>query len=339
MISTTLLSLLITCSATVADSTSDSRMRREADTFLAQLPAGLQEKQNTAIRAAMAGNPRPLTQVRTARNRTFPLPDDVTARDVAPGLRLYTRTTSEKNSDKPLLVYLHGGGWTFGSINSCARFCAELCRTADIGVLAVDYRLAPEHPYPAALNDCTAALKRAFVMAEEWGCSPARICIGGDSSGGNLAIAAALRHSVAVLQDGVRPLYRLLLFYPVVKAWADKSDTWQKYGTGYGLDSSLMETFNQAYAGNAPRRPEISVALAPDSLLRQLPPTWMLSAGRDILAAQGEAFATHLKDLGVDAGQTVFPEAVHLFITVGGQETAFQEAVKRAGHFILNKRP
>ena len=106
-------------------------------------------------------------------------------------MRLY----SPINCDRPLplLIYLHGGGWTFGSINSCARFCNAIASSGKIKVLAVDYRLAPEHPYPAGLDDCCDAVEFAIDNATTLGIDADKISVGGDSSGGNLSIATAIR--------------------------------------------------------------------------------------------------------------------------------------------------
>lgn len=308
----------------------DERMRLEADTFLARLPAGLQSQQRDAVRAAIAGNSAPLNRVRASRNSAPPAEAGVSVTELSPTLRLYRNTARGAAAPAPLLVYFHGGGWTFGSLNSCARFCAALCRTSGVTVLAADYPLAPEYPYPAAPDACEAAVRLALDKAAEWGCDTSRVAVGGDSSGGNLALAAALR----LLRNGDERLSRLLLFYPVVDARPDASASWRDYAVGYGLDADLMEAFNAAYAADAPERPDISVALADAALLRRLPATLLVAAGRDILADQGARFAEQLDALGVDIRRVVFPSAVHLFITVPGQSAAFDAAVKLCGEFL-----
>ncbi len=106
------------------------------------------------------GDTVPLTRIRASRNIPTPLPTDVNAIYITPALRLYT-PVKKNQSPLPLLIYLHGGGWTFGSINSCARFCQTLAATGNVIVLAVDYRLAPEHPFPDGLEDCIRAVKLA----------------------------------------------------------------------------------------------------------------------------------------------------------------------------------
>ena len=128
----------------------------------------------------------------------------------------------------------------------------------------------------------------------------------------------------------------LLLFYPVVKAWNDHTPSWQKYNKGFGLDGDLMEAFNQSYEPSPDRihNPEISPMSATDKTLKKLPRTLLIAAGRDILACQGKEFIDRITSLGVNATRLEFPSAVHLFITVPGQETAFYEAVKHTVEFL-----
>lgn len=304
-------------------------MQQEAEQFVRHMPAGLQDRQTQAIRDALDGRLEPLQAVRQARNTDHPLPDGVRARYVAPHLRLYTPDSASTGNPLPLLVYLHGGGWTFGSIQSCARFCATLAQEASCLVLAVDYRLAPEHPYPAPLDDCCQAAALAHAHAREWGADPTRISIGGDSSGGNLALATALRRQ----REGQPPFRSLVLFYPVVKAWNDASDSWQRYQTGAALDGSIMDAFNEAYC-QGKQNAEISPAMASDDDLAQLPPTLLIAAERDILYDQGQAFARRLAGLGVQTTHLTFPATVHLFITVAGQDCAFRQAVRQTTLFL-----
>lgn len=310
----------------VADEPKDSVMWKEADAFMAQMSPTLQPTQRDAIFTAINGNTKKLENVRNARNSKPTYPANVKVTEPAGNLRLYTPTTSTNNT---LLIYLHGGGWTIGSLNSCARFCSEVCSRSGISVLAVDYRLSPEYPYPTPLDDCEEAIRFAIKNAARWGCSPNRIMVGGDSSGGNLAISSTLR-----MNEG--NIAGLLLFYPVVKAWNDHTPSWQKYDKGFGLDGDLMEAFNQSYEPSPDRihNPEISPMSATDKTLKKLPRTLLIAAGRDILACQGKEFIDRITSLGVNATRLEFPSAVHLFITVPGQETAFNEAVKYTVEFL-----
>lgn len=150
---------LSSCQGTRHLSRADNRlMRQEADSFLAGMPADLQPRQADAVRKAIEGDTEALRAVRASRNGEPEMSGNVTARMLTDRLRIYEAAGS---SDTPLpaLVYLHGGGWTFGSLNSCARFCDAVAASGDVKVIAVDYRLAPENPYPAGLDDCVEALR------------------------------------------------------------------------------------------------------------------------------------------------------------------------------------
>lgn len=298
---------------------------REAKDFLRGKPADAQFKQAQAIRRALEGNLESLAAVRHARRPAVKLPDGVTAVDFQEKYRLY-RAKSAKGKVLPLLVYLHGGGWTFGSIQSCAAFCGVLAANGRVAVLAVEYRLAPEHPYPAALDDVSAALRFARGNAAELGIDPKRISAGGDSSGGNLALAAGLKHPGEIRS--------LVLFYPVTKAWNDSSESWRKYPHAL-FGSEVMEAFNDAYCGkHDPRDPFISPACATDAALRSLPPMLLVAADRDILRDQGKEFADRVVKAGGNCRYVRFPGSVHLFITVPGQPSAFRDSVELAADFL-----
>ena len=320
--------LLSSCTATQTAKTSqeDLLMRQQADTFLRRMPADLQRRQTAAIWRAMAGDSRGLDSVRLSRNTEWPLPEGVSARMLTPTLRLY-EPAEAAGRELPTLIYLHGGGWTFGSVNSCSRFCGAMAASGTARVVAVDYRLAPENPFPAGLEDCKAAVRYVIDHAEELKTDTAAVAIGGDSSGGNLAVATALstecRGKVAML----------VLFYPVTLAIADGSASWREFGRGYGLDSDIMEAFDSAYVGKADAKDtRISVGLLPaDTLRALLPQTLLLAAGRDILRDQGKDFATRA---GRKARREELSEAVHLFITVPGQDEAFNKAVRLAADFL-----
>lgn len=314
-------------------------MAKEAEEFISGLPSGLQDKQEQAVRAAIDGDYSALNEVRNARNIPSELPEGISSEDIDGKYRLYI---PERVTNEPLLIYLHGGGWCFGSINSCSRFCSSLAKEAGIAVLAVEYPLAPEHPYPAALNSCIEALTYVVDNAARLGIDPNAISVGGDSAGGNLALATALRMIYTEEQlkdtpyaDMLPKIKSLVLFYPVVRVWNDGSESWSKYESGYGLDGKIMETFNEAYIdGNDPQVPLISPYNAAPAHLSKLPPTLIVNADYDILKDQGEAMYERLKEAGVEVKREVLPGTTHLFITVTGQPTAFDKSVALTKEFL-----
>lgn len=317
----------------------------EADDFIDDIAEGLQDRQGDAVFHALHGQGMELMKLRESRNISSPIPEGVDVRDFtgdgsARGLkmRLY-RPEKAKTGNMPLLVYFHGGGWTIGSLNSCASFCSALASTGNMIVLAVEYSLAPENPFPTGLMDCVAASEYASSHAAEWGSSPDLVSLGGDSSGGNLALASAI-----YMQDGSKTKIKsLVLYYPVVKAYVDKTENWRNYSKGYGLDGRLMEAFNESYlfSGN-PRgnvatdshNELVSPADADDQRLAKLPPMLIIGGTRDILYDQGKDFASRLCRLGNSVEYIEFPGAVHLFITVEGQPTAFAKAVALTDNFL-----
>ncbi len=319
IISTLVMSMFVQGLHAVAD---DSIYLQEANAFLEAMPADLQQRQTRAVVLATKGSHHLLDSVRTSRNTSPVLPREVRRTDIAENLTLF-RSSLYDNVSIPLLIYFHGGGWTIGSINSCSRFCAAIAEKG-IAVLAVDYRLAPENPYPAALEDCINAVRTACRNIDEWKCQD--ISLGGDSSGGNLAIATALSFP----KDTFRSL---VTFYPVTKAYPDDSSSWNAFGLGFGLDSDLMVSFNNAYTYDI-HNPLVSPAEATDKDLETLPPLLMISADRDILKDQGTEFACRLSSLGKRVEHLIIPGSVHLFITVPGQPAAFNLSVERASAFI-----
>ncbi len=300
------------------------QMLQEEQAFLRHMKPGLQHTQMLAVKAGIIGNLAPLESIRQSRNVAPSLSEGIVATDISPNLRLFKPSKRSKKS-MPVLLYLHGGGWCFGSINSCTLFCANVAKEAQCCVVALNYRLSPEHPYPTPLTDCQEALAYVREHAHEWGGDSTRISIGGDSAGGNLALATAMT------SEG---LHAVIPIYPVTKLFADASASWATYASGYGDDAELLEAFCEAYARGKVQDPLVSVGLAPDSMLQKLPPVLLISAGHDVLADQGAAFAERLKSIGVRTDYHLFPTATHLFITVPGQPTAFRRAVQIVAKFL-----
>ena len=319
------------------------KMLNEADDFIDEIPEGQPDRQADAILHALQGSGAELDAVRQSRNLTPQYSANVEVKDITPtegsargiAMRLY-RPKSANGKQLPLLLYFHGGGWCFGSLNSCAAYCNALASEGNVAVLAVDYSLAPENPFPGGLSDCIAATEYAFGNSAELGTSPALISLGGDSAGGNLALATSMYFSTNKPKDKIRSL---VLYYPVVDIKNENAGSWKEFSRGYGLDRRLMDSFILGYddkgkaadeIGNISKEVLKSPIKGDEELLKKLPPILMVSAGRDILVDQGRAFAEKVG--GVE--RVEFPGAVHLFITVPGQETAFRNAVEITGSFL-----
>lgn len=323
-------------------------MLNEADDFIDDMPEGLQDRQCDAVLHALSGQGADLQKIRLSRNVPAPVSDAVECSDITPdgtarGISMRLYRPKDAAAPLPLLVYLHGGGWTIGSIASCSRFCDAVAATGKAEVLAVDYSLAPESPFPDGLSDCVEAVRFAASHAGQLGTADNLIFIGGDSSGANLALATALRLGMEADSPAIKGI---VAFYPVLKGGPDGSESWRKFSKGYGLDARLMNAFFEAYingtdgcnssngADSVAQDPLMSPADAPDSMLEKLPPLLIVNAGRDILNDQGKDFHARLAKLGNDARRVEFPGAVHLFITVDGQPTAFGKAVALTADFL-----
>ena len=195
---------------------------------------------------------------------------------------------------RPLLVYFHGGGWVIGDLDTHDSVCRFLAAAAGVPVLSVDYRLAPEHPFPAAAEDAAAGFRWAAEHAAELGADPARIAVGGDSAGGNLAAVTSL-----LARDGGGPQPAMqLLFYPATDAVGEQRSR-QLFAEGFLLTRADMEWFEAHYlpSGVAHDDPRVSVLGVGD--LAGLPPAYVITAGFDPLRDEGEAYAERMRAAGV----------------------------------------
>lgn len=211
----------------------------------------------------------------------------------------------------PVLLWLHGGGFVVGDLDQADADCRELATRARAVVVSLDYRLAPEHPFPAALEDAYAALLWLETHASEIGGDPSRIAVGGDSAGGNLAAATSL-----LSRDRHGPGIRLqLLVYPVTDLTRfDRTSTLEN-ATGYFLTRDAMMWFAAQYApGERAANPYASPLLAPD--LRGLPPALVITAEHDPLRDEGEALAARLREADVPTTLSRYPGTIHGFFTM-----------------------
>ncbi|MEY3575369.1 MAG: hypothetical protein RLZZ88_512 [Actinomycetota bacterium] len=218
--------------------------------------------------------------------------------------RLYRSTD---DSAAPLLIYYHGGGWVIGDLESHDDICRKLARDAKCSVIAVDYRLAPEHPAPASHEDCIAATKWIFANATSLAVDPARIAIGGDSAGGNLS-------AVVSMHAGVKPVFQLLVYPATDMRMGQVSH--RENAQGYLLTEDSMKWFIGHYLqGDDTKRndPLYSPLLSDDATLKKSPPTLVITAEYDPLRDEGEEYAARLNSVGVPASVVRFRGQIHAF--------------------------
>lgn len=230
------------------------------------------------------------------------------------------------NSPEPMLVWFHGGGFVLGDLDTADQPARMLCRHGDLNVLSVDYRLAPENPFPAAVADAVAVLGWAHAHARELGADPTRIAVGGDSAGGNLAAVAAQQRRG---EDG--PAAQLLA-YPATDMVTRYPST-DQFSDGYFLTEADTDWFIDHYAGDADRSdPRLSPLLADD--LTGLAPAMVVTAAFDVLRDNGEAYAQAMRAAGVPVVLRRVPRLIHgFFNTVGINRAAYEATVGVATGF------
>ena len=257
------------------------------------------EARGLALPPELAGPERPLHSV---VDRTVPGP----AGQIP--VRVYTPTPGRR---LPGLIYFRGGGFVLGTLNSSDRVCRDLAHLAGRVVVSVDYRLAPEHPFPAPVDDAYAATKYVLEHASEFGMDESQIAVGGESAGGNLAAVTALK----LRQRGASPLTFQLLVYPLVD-FNDESPSMRDFADGHFITADLLEYFARHYLGTQDRGQQDASPLNAD--LRGVPPAFVLTAECDPLRDQGEAYARKLAEAGVPVTHKRYDGAIHPFFSLAG---------------------
>jgi acetyl esterase len=249
----------------------------------------------------LAGEPAPVARV---EDRTIPGPAG------AIPVRIYT---PEGAGPFPVLVFYHGGGWVIGNLDGADRPCRSLCAGSGCVVVSVDYRLAPEHRFPAAADDAYAAAQWVSAHAAEIGADPVRLAVGGDSAGGNLTAVVAL-----MARDNGGPAIAFqLLIYPVTGCDLD-TGSYRDNAEGYLLTRAAMEWFWGHYvpAEAARRHPYAAPLCAED--LSGLPPAFVVTAEYDPLRDEGEAYAERLRQAGVPVTLKRYAGMIHGFFQLAG---------------------
>ena len=257
---------------------------------------------------------------RDRRALTQPAPPEVArVRElVAPGphgaipLRLYRPLGSQPDAVLPVLVYYHGGGWVIGDLDTHDTLCRELANGAGCAVVSVDYRLGPEQPFPAAPDDCLAATRWVHANAAGLQLDAARLAVGGDSAGGNLAAVVAL----AARESGDLPVAFQLLIYPATDQ-RRTSPSHTENGQGYLLTRDTMDYFTGHYIADPAQLGDWRASPGSHPDHSGLPPALVLTAGYDPLRDEGQAYAERLTAAGNRATYVCFSRQIHGFITMG----------------------
>jgi len=256
-----------------------------------------------ASRQVLQPDPEPVAEVAAlqAAGPAGPIP-----------LRLYRGQGCAKASPQPALIYFHGGGWVIGDLESHDQVCRALANATSCILLAVDYRLAPEHKFPAAAEDAIAATQWIAANAGRLGIDASRLAVGGDSAGGNLAAVAAI---AARDQGGPRTVFQFLV-YPA----ADMSTEWpsaERHAEQLPLTRAAMNWFIAHYVRSAADKADWRASPLRAKSLKGLPPALIVTAGFDPLCDEGQAYAKALDAAGVPVEHELFAGQIHGFLSMG----------------------
>jgi len=258
------------------------------------------------LAARLVTNPEP-PELADVRDLGIPAPHGVIP------ARLY-RSHSIRLVDglAPALVFFHGGGWVIGNLESHDVVCRTLADAGELIVISIDYRLAPEHKFPAAIDDAVTATQWVADNARSLGIDPARLSVGGDSAGGNLAAVVAIS-----ARDGKGPtLARQLLIYPATD-FAMTHPSHREPETSVLLTHSVIRWFRDHYLNRAADIHDWRASPAKAETLIGLPPAYVLTAGADPLRDEGDDYARRLQEAGVPVTHRSFPGQFHGFFTMG----------------------
>jgi acetyl esterase len=238
-----------------------------------------------------------------------------------------------KRTPRPALVYFHGGGWVVGSAASHDGLARFLARETDAIVVSVDYRLAPEHRFPAAVDDAVAATRWVIANAASLGADPQAVGVGGDSAGGNLA--AVVAHETQ--RDPIRPIVQFLV-YPATDL-TRSLPSHRLFARGYMLTRESMDFYLENYVEEASRTsPRASPLFAPEASFRGLPPAIVVTAGFDPLRDEGRAYAETMRRAGVRLDYRCAEGSIHGFFSFGGvfprARHVIEESARALGHAL-----
>jgi acetyl esterase len=264
------------------------------------------EARDFYLQARLVTNPAP-PELRSVEPLAIPSPHGS-----IPARRYTPKTLRQKNGLAPCLVFFHGGGWVIGDLDTHDVVCRKLADEAQLIVISVDYRRAPEHKFPAAVDDAIAAVTWIATQARELRIDATRLLVGGDSAGGNLAAVVTI-----AARDGNGPaIAGQVLVYPAT----DFAMTHPSHGepeTSILLTHSVIRWFRDHYLNGAADVHDWRASPARAATLIGLPPAYVLTAGADPLRDEGDEYARRLKEAGVTVTHRTFPGQFHGFFTMG----------------------
>lgn len=212
----------------------------------------------------------------------------------------------------PVIAYFHGGGFVVGSVDIFDQLTRSMANATSSIVVSVDYRLAPVHPYPAAVDDCYAALLWVAEQATALGGDPSRLVVAGDSAGAHLAAVTALR----ARDENGPTIAAQVLYYPGTDLTEARYDSMEKFIEGYGMSSEAMTTFRRAYVGHVEDHSHPHVSPMYAESLANLPPALIVTAGFDPLTDIGHAYGAKLEESGVQVSEVHYSGMIHGFMSI-----------------------
>jgi acetyl esterase len=281
------------------------------------------EARELYLKGRLVTNPEP-PELKSVRSLAIPAPHGSIAARMYTPLKL-----REAKGLAPCLVFFHGGGWVIGDLDSHDVVCRKLADEAQLIVVAVDYRLAPEHKFPAAVEDAITATKWIASNARQFGLDAARLSVGGDSAGGNLAAVVA----IAARDGNGPPISGQVLIYPAID-FAMSHGSHSEPETSILLTHSVIRWFRDHYLTGAADVHDWRASPARASSLIGLPPAYVLTAGADPLRDEGDEYAERLKQAGVAVTYRHFPGQFHGFFTMGKLLQQANVAVTEIGAWL-----
>jgi acetyl esterase len=281
------------------------------------------EARELYLQARVVSNPEP-PQLKSVHPLAIPAPHGPIPARVYTPLKL-----REANGLAPGLVFFHGGGWVIGNLDSHDVVCRKLADEGQLIVISVDYRLAPEHKFPAAVDDAIAAAKWIADNAKQLGIDASRLSVGGDSAGGNLAAVVAIS-----ARDGNGPaIAGQVLIYPATD-FALTHPSHSEPETDLLLTHSVIRWFRDNYLNGAADVDDWRASPARAETLIGLPPAYVLTAGADALRDEGDEYAKRLKEAGVPVTYRIFPGQFHGFFTMGKLLQQANVAAREIGDWL-----